>query len=170
MKYWVIFMCIVLGACSSTKTISDFESFSKQLHRSQKKQKCGFYSDLTYKSRNEIKDRFSFVDFNLKLDTVFILESYNLESGSLYQSVWTKKKKVEYKIQNGQVEIVSNPFITRLYPLIEKWDIFTIKKEEEKYGKLLGSSQMIGARIVIANGHFQMDCIKFQEFFDPKKD
>lgn len=163
-------MCIVLGACSSIKRISDFESFSKELNRNQKKQKCGFYPDITYKFRNNIKDMFSFIDFNSKLDTIYVLESYNLESGSLYQSVWTKKEKVEFKVENSKVEVVSNPFITRLYSMVEKWDTSIIKLEEEKHSKLLDGSQMLGARIILINGNLKMDCIKFKEFFDLKKD
>lgn len=168
MRYCFALIWIVLVACSSIKSIVDFESFSKQLEKEQKRRKCSFYPDMAYAAREQLKGKFDFIDY--KLDTIYVLESINPESGSLYQSVWTNQGKLEYKIQGGDVEIVRSPFIKRLYPMIEQWDISGIRAEEKTHGQLLDGSQMIGTRIVLNNGKFIIECFKFKEFFDMKKD
>lgn len=164
----MIFIGIVVMACSSIKTITGFDSFSEKVQNEQKKKKCGFYPDMTYKGREQLRDKFDFI--NYARDTVYILESINPESGSLYQSVWTHKNRLEYKVQESKVEIVPSPFIKRMYAMIESWDVLGIQKEEKEHGQLLGGSQMIGTRIILDNGKFTMECFSFKEFFDLKKD
>lgn len=146
----------------------DYPSFSKHLYKLQKSENCGFYPKDEYKQRDKVMDKLGFI--NYLSDTVYILKSFIPSEGLFYEAIWTDRGKLEFKWNNLQYEIGSEYFINRLYPMIENWDIATIKKEEKEHGGILGGASMMGTRLIIENGVMSMDCIAFQEFFDISKD
>lgn len=149
--------------------ITDFNSFSKALKRAQKRHECGFYPELTYNARSQLRNELSYIGFTSS-DTVYILESFDPDDGALYQSIWTKTVKLEFKVKGrGQAQIVPSPFTERLYGMIEEWDIARVRMNEKDHG-LLGGAEMIGTRIILRNGKAEVECFKFKEFFDLEQD
>lgn len=164
-----ILILLISGACASMKKITDFTTFSETLYKLQKTKKgCSFYPEKSFENRNKLGDKFNFI--NYKADTVYLLEAYSIETGILYNAIWTRNGKVEYKAQAFKVEIDSSLFIKRLYKMIENWDIETIRKEDKEHGNLFGGLMMIGSKMVLYEGDAKLDCITFKEFFDLQKD
>jgi len=168
-SYIVILILLISGACVSMKKITDFTTFSETLYKLQKTKKgCSFYPEKSFENRNKLGDKFKFI--NYKADTVYLLEAFSIETGTLYNAIWTRKGKVEYKSQASKVEIDSSLFIKRLYKMIENWDIEAIRKEEKEHGNLSDGLMMIGSKMILHEGDAKLECITFKEFFDLQKD
>lgn len=161
---------LVILAMIGCSPIKDFKSFSKQLYKQQKRVKeCGIYPKISYNLRNQLTARLDFINYNQ--DTIFLLESYDIETGIFNNAIWTDKGKIEYESFSGNITVSDNNyFIERLYQMIECWDSTTIRQEEEKSSNMLGREMMFGARIVINKGELDIQCIRFNEFFDLQKD
>lgn len=155
-------------ACSSMKQLPmDSFSFLKELYKLQKKEKCGSYPKIEYEQRNKVNEEFDFINYST--DTVYFLQSLDIQNGRIFESVWNSKKMISYVIQGSEIEIVPNDPL-RVHELIGEWDIASIRKEEKEHGGLLGGASMRGMRVILEQGEIQMDCIAFQEFFDMLKD
>jgi hypothetical protein len=155
-------------ACSSMKQLPmDNSSFLKGLYKLQTKRKCGSYPKIEYEQRSKINEEFDFIDYSA--DTVFILQSLDIQYSRIYESVWNNNKMISYVIHGSEIEIVPNDPL-RVHKLIEEWDIASIRNEESEHGGLLGGASMRGIRVIIEQDEIRMDCIAFQEFFDMSKD
>lgn len=140
----------------------DSSSFLKELYKLQKKRKCGSYPQIEYEQRSNIYEEFDFIDYSA--DTVFILQSLDIQYSRIIESVWNNNKMISYVIQGSEIKIVPNDPL-RVHKLIEEWDIASIRNEETEHGGLLGGASMRGIRVIIEQDEIRMDCIAFQEFF-----
>lgn len=155
--------CIILCSCSTTM---DFESMLKKSN-SLKEKRCGTNSG-TYKHWIELKDKINFIDFSH--DTIYLLESYSIYSGTFYGALWTNTGRIDYESHSNRLEISKHRlFIKRLDTMIENWDTTAIRNEEHKVDIHEGSP-ILGTRIILENRNIRLDCILFDEFFDPGKD
>ena len=151
-------------ACSSTKQLPmDSFSFLKELYKLEKEEKCGSYPKMEFEQRKKIHGEFDFINYST--DTVYILQSLDIQNGRLFESVWNGKKMISYIIHGSEIQIVPNDPL-RVHELIEAWDVTTIRKEEAANGGMLGGSWMRGMRVMIEKEAIQMECIAFEEFFD----
>ncbi len=115
---------------------------------------------------------FESLDFiSYQKDTIYMLESYDLETATFYFSVWNKKNKKEFYSQGIELLESENFFVERLYSMIENWDVVGIRQAEKQMSEpMLGGSVITGIRIVTTGKKIQVKCIHFKEFFDVGKD
>ncbi len=162
----LIFISLFFMGCSSGK---NFTTFSKQIYKAQKgKKKCGVSPKLSFESRKKLADTIDFIDYSN--DTVYCLESYYIETGEYYGAIWTKKGTVEFKVHLNNLEYGQNFFIKRLYKMIENWDLPALRKAERESDGMFGGGVMSGAKVIIDQGDFRMDCVQFDEFFNLQLD
>lgn len=161
-KLSFIFLKSFFVGCGSVK---NFTTFSKRIYKVQKgKKECGVYPKLSFESRKKLFDQIDFIEYSN--DTVYSLESYYLETCEYYNAIWTKDGIVEYKVYQNELEYGESFFVSRLYRMIEEWDLPAIRKAEKKSKEMLGGAMMTGARIIVDEGKFKMDCVQFNEFFN----
>ena len=107
-----------------------------------------------------------------KVDTLFFLETYDIESGKYYGEIWGVNDKRLTFIFN-QIDFTFNePSIFTAYTrkLIDKWDVQSIRLEEKSNSTLTNPFLILGSRVINLNGTFKVDCIKFKEFFLLERD
>lgn len=116
---------------------------------------------------NEL-DSLSFI--NPKVDTIYLLEKYDMETGISYGSIWNKCKILNYTYYHGGVlEFKTDNLFTKyMRALVSVWDIGAIKKEERRSNPI-SPSNIYATRIIVGK-KAKIDFFTFDEFFDFKRD
>jgi len=165
---------IFLSATGYAQKIS-FPSLSEKIYK-----KNGEHNDkYTFKLnayKRDARDRVYLNDsasfLRNKIDTLYIMEGYNIETGIFYGTIWDKKQSVSYSYFRKQLAIQNHSVFTDYQlSLVTKWDITSIRKEEEVNGGWLDNNLFINAlRCYRIGGDWQIDEISFKNFYDSKRD
>ena len=107
-----------------------------------------------------------------KVDTLYFLETYDIESGKYYGEIWNSENKCLTFIFNQGKFVFNGPSIFTAYTkkLIEEWDLPTIRLEEKTNSTMINPLLILGSRVINLNEIFRVDCIKFKEFFLLERD
>jgi hypothetical protein len=162
-------MFVNLYSCSA----QTFYKISKNISDCQlkegirKEDKEDYYHDIRIKL-NDL-GQLKFVE---KSDTLFLLESYNIENGSFYGKIWnTHSNKVEYIYNQGKFDFNPDKIFTNyMCFLISKWNINSIREEEKKNSTMTNPLLIFGSRIIKKGSDYNIDCIMFNEFFNLERD
>ena len=154
----IIIILILFSGCSMQKKLSS------QLYQVQK-QECGDYQYLRTlkKNRNEAN---IFNSFNLKNDTLYIIESYDndLERGVITMSVtyWSKKKSdfLYVRRNNNKLTKINEEFNKYIMSLVNSWDIEKIKSESKQY-VVMNPFKVYATRIIFIDSNPQIETICF---------
>lgn len=113
-------------------------------------------------------DSLSFI--NQKVDTVYLLEMYDMETGISYGCIWNKCKILNYTYYHGGIlEFKTDNLFTKyMKTLVSAWDIDTIRKEENG-SKPISPNNIYATRIIIGK-KTKIDMFSFDEFFDFDRD
>lgn len=161
----IIIILILFSGCSMQKKLSS------QLYQVQK-QECGDYQYLRTlkKNRNEAN---IFNSFNLKNDTLYIIESYDndLERGVITMSVtyWSKKKSdfLYVRRNNNKLTKINEEFNKYIMSLVNSWDIEKIKSESKQYA-VMNPFKVYATRIIFIDSNPQIETICFDYFWNIK--
>jgi hypothetical protein len=106
------------------------------------------------------------------IDTLYLLEGYNLETATFYGTIWDKKNSISYSYFKGNLAVRKlSVFTDYQVQLITRWDTSTIKKEEKANGNWLDNNLQITALRCYKKGKdWQIDETYFKNFYDPKRD
>ncbi|RYX85782.1 hypothetical protein EON73_02835 [bacterium] len=127
----------------------------------------------TYKRDARMKvyqiDSASFL--KVKIDTLYLIEGYNIETGTFYGTIWDKKNSISYNYFKANLALQKqSTFTDYQVQLITRWDTATIKKEEKANGNWLDNNLQINALRCYKKGKdWQIDEIYFKNFYDPKR-
>ena len=125
------------------------------------------FHSLRTKLHNEGKLNF----INIDLDTLYLLESYEIENGTYIGRIWNAKSSINYAYTKNNFSYNSTKLYTEYtVNLIQKWDTLRIRKEETENANSLHEKYINGARIFISKGNAQIECITFKEFFNLERD
>lgn len=107
---------------------------------------------------------------NLKSDTFFTAESYELETGEYYGQIWTSRGRVLYSYRAGKfIYLDKNVFTNYETNLISKWDTATLRKEGSASSQI--SQRIItAARVILSNDASPINCIRFKDFYNVSRD
>ena len=112
--------------------------------------------------------KLNFVD---KSDTLFFLESSDIESASIYGKIWNSIGHIEYIYNRGNYKFnVSEVYTDYTCKLLQSWDTASIKKEEKLNPAGFTPRNIYGTRIIKNRSNLQIDCILFKEFFKLERD
>ncbi len=104
-------------------------------------------------------------------DTVFILESYDMQFAGIDGRIWSRDRVLDFSYQNriNYYSVKHNCISSEngkdlAYKLVEHWDTTEIKKINEKY-IILGGSTCYATRIIKTkkNKNLIIDCFTFQQ-------
>lgn len=107
-----------------------------------------------------------------KIDTLYLMEGYNIETGTFYGTIWDKKNRISYNYYKANLVLQKqSTFTDYQVQLITRWDTATRKKEEKINGNWLDNNLQINALRCYKKGKdWQIDEIYFKNFYDPKRD
>lgn len=103
-------------------------------------------------------------------DTLFLLETYEYETGTFYGKIWSTKTIINYTYKLGTFNFgESSVFSDFTCDLLEKWDIKTIREEEMQNSTMTSPFFIYGTRAIIKDEAVKVECIGFKEFFSLEK-
>jgi hypothetical protein len=105
----------------------------------------------------------------LHKDTIFLLEKFVPEEGSVYGRIWNANDSLDYKTKNGNVELTDNAFTAETCLLIEKWDTTKIRNQERLHSNFLPVYMIYATRLVKHHEESVIDTISFKEFIVPNQ-
>lgn len=120
-------------------------------------------------AREKVKDEVTFLRRPIT-DTLYLIEAYDIETGTVFGEVWDLHNSIKYSYFNEKLELNTPVFTRYTHYLIEKWDTVGIQKEENINGNLSNRLLMTGTRCYKVAGSIKVDQIFFKEFFDLNRD
>ena len=126
-----LFVLLIIFTSFSSCSQKGFVSISKQIEKRctdvKGKWKGTTFHELRTKLYNE--GRLNFV--NSDFDTLYLLESYEVESGTYVSRIWNKNDVLNYTYNRGNFSFDQQKWFTDYtVQLVQKWDTATIRKEE----------------------------------------
>jgi hypothetical protein len=107
---------------------------------------------------------------SVEKDTIFIVEYPGIQ-GDYSFAFWNKVDTFFYTNTTGEFQSTDKSLFTKhMMRLVSEWDISEIKREESTNSELLPSEFVYATRIIIKNGKYKIDCIRFKEFFNLQRD
>lgn len=111
------------------------------------------------------------LSFAANSDTLFLLESYNIENGDFYGLVWNRQDSVGYVYNNGSFKFDShNSYTNYTRQLVQNWDTVAIRREEKMNSSMVTPGDIYATRVIKRKGSLEIDRIKFAEFFLLERD
>ena len=160
-----IMVCIFFPCASQ-----NFISISKQVEKKcigKSNWKGQSFHDLRTRLYNEGRLGFVSSDF----DTLYILESYEIESGSYTGKIWNRKGDLNYIYNKNSFQFDQQKLFTDYtIQLIQRWDTATVRTEESLNTKSISEKYITGIKVIMENQKIRIDCIKFKEFFNLERD
>ncbi|MCW3466294.1 hypothetical protein [Chitinophaga nivalis] len=88
-----------------------------------------------------------------KNDTLYMLESFDIEDQTYYGRIWNRKVAVEYKYQQHKFTYFDQMklFDESLVENVQSWDTTLINKESGLYGPTVSGRRIYATRIVVNN-------------------
>jgi len=168
-----LLLIIVVCGCSTKMT---FPLLSEKIYR----KNGGVNDKSTFKLNSYQKDArmkaflldsAAFLKGRLK-DTLYILEGYNIETGTFYEKIWNTNHQVSYSYLQGNVTLQQQSVFSEYQvKLIADWDTVQIRKEEKNNGNWFDNNLLInGIRCYKVGSSWQIDEIAFKNFFNAKRD
>ncbi|WP_430899030.1 MULTISPECIES: hypothetical protein [unclassified Paraflavitalea] len=162
-----IIISVAFFSCAPKGFISISKQVEKKCVGENGKWKGDSFHILRTKLHNDGKLNF----INSVFDTLYILETYEIESGTYTGRIWNGKSVLNYTYNRNTFSFEQqNLFTTYIVKLIQSWDTTAIRKEENINASILPEKYINGTRVFIANTKTQIECIKFKEFFKLERD
>lgn len=170
MRGVLVILCLLI-LCSCSVSSQSFNESSKsisycQLSKGIRKGKADQFHEVRLKLN--ALNKLSFADTS---KVFYVLESYDIESGTIYGLVWNQENKLSYSYYNGNFSFEDvQRFTEYMAKLVENWDIETINQEEKEHATMTPNPIIYASRITKENGAIKADCIAFKEFFKLSRD
>lgn len=98
-------------------------------------------------------------------DKLFVLDTYDVETGITYFAIWDNKSYVNIEINKEEISFQPMPILDeKIKQLITDWDIVRLKKLEKKYASLISPYYYRILRVVFHDGKAVIDAVSFNEF------
>lgn len=164
---FVLLITITYSACSQRCFVVISKEIEKKCTGGKGKWNGTSFNELRTKLYNE--GRLNFINSNL--DTLYLLESYEIESGTYVSRIWNKNGFLNYTYTKGNFSFDQQQLFTNFtVQLVQKWDTATIKKEESVNAISLPEKYINATRVFMVKKKTKINCIKFKEFFKLERD
>lgn len=120
-----------------------------------------FYENI----RNKLiaKDSLNFIG---TCDTVFFLETYDLETGISYGRIWNSIKAISYAyFKDGFTFNDISFFDAETLKLVYAWDVNSIRKYASENSTMTSPLTILASRAIFNRENIEIDCLKFDEFY-----
>jgi hypothetical protein len=164
---FVSLIIFISPSCSQKGFIRVSKKIEKECTSVKGRRKGTSFHELRTKLYNEGKLNF----INSNADTLYILETYEIESGTYLSSIWNRKDVLNYTYNRNIFSFDQQKLFTNYtVQLVQNWDTATIRKEESVNANSLPERYIYATRVSIANAKTKIECIKFREFFKLERD
>ncbi len=166
----IILIFILLTAILNLEIGQTFEHISKKIQNKCNCESCKINGSTFHDIRMKLYSIGKLKFLNLKSDTFFTAESYELETGEYYGQIWTSRGRVLYSYRAGKfIYLDKNVFTNYETNLISKWDTATLRKEGSASSQI--SQRIItAARVILSNDASPINCIRFKDFYNVSRD
>lgn len=162
-----IAVSVVIFSCTTKGFISISKQVEKKCVGEKGKWKGESFHNLRTKLYSEGKLNFINSDF----DTLYLLEAYEIESGTYSGRIWNRKGALNYTCNKNIFSFDQQKLFTAYtIQLVQTWDTTAIRIEEKINATSLPEKYINGTRVFIINTKTQIECIKFKEFFELERD
>jgi hypothetical protein len=147
-----------------------FENISRQIQEKCKCKNCiskkPTFHDLRMKLYYADKLNFIHSDF----DTLFILSSYEIESGTYFEQIWMQGRTLKYAYNRGKFNFEFEKLYTDYtIELINRWDTTSLKKEAGTH-QVAPEEYIYATRVINKRNKLSIDCFIFKQFFSLPRD
>lgn len=161
-----IYLSILLFLfCKYSGLSQSFEAVSKKISAFGKSSKSKWKGETFYDVRMKLfhTGRINFINYSS--DTLFLLESYDIESGTYMGMIWNSKDELNYKYYKGNFEFNSKRnFTNHEIDLVRQWNTIAIRKEQENGDNQLHERWIKGIMVKKLRGKSEVQCLSFEEF------
>lgn len=165
--FYIIAIVVLLGSCS----MKNFLSISKKIDKNCTIKKNNWKGDSFHEIRRRLFKEGKLNFINPVNDTLFFLESYELESGVYFGRIWNKKGVASYTYKMGVFDFEMQPLFTDYtIRLIEDWNVSKIRNEESLNANSIPEKYINATRVIIKDKEDWVECLAFKEFFKPERD
>lgn len=165
------FLVPVLFFSVNTCQSQDFSSISKKIENKCVKVTASLSEETYHTIRQKLFEVGKLSFLKSTTDTIFLLESYEIETGKYNGAIWTRGGKVEYSYYQKQFDFsVLKHYTDYTVRLVANWDIAGIREEERKYKIKLPEQPINATRVIIQGKKVRIDCFVFSEFFNLNRD
>ena len=165
-----IFIFFSIASCSQKVS---FLSLSKKIYKNSASHQPVFeLNNYKRDARRKIYSNNGASFLRRKIDTLYLLDGYNIETGTFYGTIWNKENSISYSYFREKLEVQSlSVFTDQQILLVTRWDVPAIRKEEDINGNWLDNNLQINALKCYRSGKdWQIEEISFKNFYDPKRD
>lgn len=105
------------------------------------------------------------------LDTLFVIDTYNVETASISGTILGNKNHINYLYDRQGLALLKESSFTKYQlKLVSEWDTISIRKEEKRNEIPFGGGIINANRCFIRNGKWVIEYINFKDFFNLKRD
>lgn len=163
--FWLVVLCV---SCKSQEYLG---RISQDIYNCQKVRFPE--NEFAIKSLDIYRQQFNWVDnlnYSFEEDTLFVLEMSGIQGNFMY-TFWNKADTISYTNESGSFMLSNRPLFTEyMMKLVGEWNIQGIKEEEENNSSLYPTESIFASKIIIKNKKYKIDCVKFKDFFNFKRD
>lgn len=166
--YCIIFLlvCFLNISCKSIKKVSD-DIYKKQKIEFNNKVSS---EDIRLLRFNRNRSRwYSYLDFSVESDTIYFLESYDVQ-GSSNLTIWNQKDTIHFYINQHLKDYnpIRNHFSKEkqsILVLITDWDIDKIRDLEKEGNSIVMLPRLTNyvSRVIFKNKKYIIDVFKFKD-------
>jgi hypothetical protein len=161
-SFFFIIISVIFFSC----TPQEFISISKQIEKKCVGEKSKWKGESFHKLRTKLYNEGKLNFINSNLDTLYLLETYEIESGTYMGRIWNKKDALNYSYSKNIFSFDQKMIFTSYtVQLVQNWDIASILNEEKINAYRLPEKYINGTKVFIANKKIRIECIKFKDFF-----
>lgn len=171
MQLRYFFCCVILMSLHFSCISQSFTQLSKKLQQKSSKARVKPTTITFHDLRVKLFDSGKLNFVNFMEDTIYILEAYDVQSGSYHGRLWNRSGYIQYiyYYKTGFNFNEKTMFTKFTIDLIQRWDIASIREEERLYSGWTPVFLIYGSRIIFRDKP-QIDWLKFKRFFNSKRD
>lgn len=166
---FVIIGFFFISSCCSQK----FVDISKKIDSQCSVRKNTWNGETFHQIRQKLFDmgKLGFININSAIDTIYLLQTYEVETGNYIGMIWNRNGQVSFVYNKGVFDFSTSKLFTKYtQQLIQQWDLKKIRDEEKLNALTLPEKIVNGFRVIVNKSASEVNCITFKEFFDLKRD
>jgi hypothetical protein len=171
MKKSIVFLSLFI-LFGLTTNAQSFSKISKKISAYQLKNGIRKVGNDTFNKVRLKLDSLGKLSFIENASQIFFLESYEVESGTIYGFIWDGKNNVNYSYYQGIFSFDEGIRFTKyMVKLVESWDINTIRKEEIDNANIIPTSLIYATRVIKKKKcNIAINALVFKDFFKLDRD
>jgi len=165
MKSNFLLFSFVYCSCSA----QNFKYLSKKIEICSENRASAWHGETFNNIRIKLYNDGKLNDLLKNFDTLYLMQSFEIESGVYIGRIWSKKKFLNYQYKNKKFSFDDGEYFNKYsIELLEKWDTVSIRRNEKQFANTLPERWVKGIKVVKLKKRFDIMCISYRDFSVPK--